>query len=127
VRADTAAGPAVDGVGAAGDRGAAAGARPGWIAILQRLRPCAGPPRGCLSLAEVADPPGEVLVTGEPGQVGVRPVPVFDALGKHGLVHTLGRVAGTAVSHETNRPVAAPGPASPRQMAREACGAGGAG
>lgn len=50
-------------------------------------------------------------MTGELGQVGVWPVPVADALGEHGLVQALGRVAGTAVSHETGPPVAALGPA----------------
>src|SRR5260370_35263134 len=73
--ADTAPGPAVDGVGAAGDRGAAAGAQPGRIAVPQRLQPFAEPPQGCLGLAEGADHPGEVLVTGHLGQVGARPVP----------------------------------------------------
>ncbi|MGH3258594.1 MAG: hypothetical protein ACRDOU_24890 [Streptosporangiaceae bacterium] len=48
-------------------------------------------------------------MTGELGQVGVWPVPVLDALGEHGLVDALGGVAGTAVSHETGTPVAAPG------------------
>ena len=76
VGADTAAGPAVDGVGAAGDRGAAARAQPGRVAVPQRFQPVAEPPDGCLSLAEVGDPPDEVVMTGELGQVGVWPVPV---------------------------------------------------
>ena len=66
-------------------------------------------------------------MTGELGQVGVWPVSVLDALGEHGLVHALGRVAGTAVSHEMDPPVAAPGPASPRGAAGQVCGAADAG
>ncbi len=66
--ADTAASPAVDSVGAAGDRGAAARAGPGRIAVPQRLQPVAEPPQRCLGVAEVGDPPGEVLVPGELGQ-----------------------------------------------------------
>jgi hypothetical protein len=75
-----------------------------------------------LGFAEVADPPGEVVVTGELGHVGVWPVLVLDALGEHGLVQALGRVAWTTVSHETGTPVAAPGPAPPDRAAGQACG-----
>ena len=96
--------------------------QPGRIAVPQRLQPFPELPQGCLGLVEVGDPPGEVLVTGELGQVGVWPVPVLDALGEHGLVHALGPVAWTTVSHETDTPVAAPGPASPRRVDGRACG-----
>jgi len=104
VRADPAGTVAVDRVRAADDRAAAPGADPGRGAISHCFQPFPVPPDGCLGLAQVLDPRGQVFGTREPddfGEFGVRPVLCGDALGEYDLDHAPYRVVSR---RETVRP-----------------------
>ena len=79
--ANPAGGTAVHGVGTADDRAAAAGAGPEGYAVLQRFQPFPVPPDARLGLAQVPDPPADVVITCELGEFAVRPGLGGEALG----------------------------------------------